>query len=685
MKGFLKWMLMGGGLFLVLIVGAIFLIPKFVVVQKYKPMIEELVTEQTGRCFCIGVDICRCVFNGGGVSLSDLHLGNSKGFKNADMVAVKRFEVRLKVMPLFSRRIEISTFVVDTPRFFLEKTKDGKANWENIGPVEQSEKKAVAPEKKDSGKKDPAEQNKTAGPSDGKLPIESLIVGNFSILNGFVSYVDKAAGVKKEVADLNLTLTDISLDKPIGVKLSAKLDGKPVSLEGSAGPVGKEPGKEDIYLDMTLKALEQLSIHIKGKIVDPMTAQKIAMDLDIASFSPRKLLSGMGQPFPVTTADPKVLDKVALKVRIEGGATAVTLSNGVLTLDDSKLTFLAEAKAFDKPDLKFDLNLDSIDLDRYLPPKEEKTGKQTSDQKSAAKKAGQKEKTDYGPLRKLLLDGKIKVGSLKVANVRIQDFVTHVTAKKGVINMDPVGLNLYQGSVASTIRLDVRKDDPKTKLTLDAKGVQAGPLLKDAIEKEIIEGTLVTSMTLNVTGETPDMVKKSLKGKGEVKFVDGAIVGIDIANTVRNATAGLGLGETPAEKPRTDFAELKIPFSADKGIVNIPGASLISPLIRLLVTGDANLPTEGLDFRVEPKVVATLKGQGDTQDRSGLMVPLLVTGSFDSPKIRPDLQGMISGGVPDAETINQLIKPKASSSTSTESVEDTAKGLLKGFFPGSKD
>ncbi len=676
MKGLMKWVLIGGGLLVVLIVGAMVLIPRFVEVQKYKPMIEEVVTGQTGRSFSMGDDIKLSVFPWVGVSLSDIRLGSPKGFESKDMIFVKRFEVRLKVMPLISRKIEVSTFVVDTPRFFLEKAKNGKANWENIGPVTQSDKKKAG-----SGKKGVEKQDKAAGPSEGKLPIESLIVGNFSILNGSVSYSDQAAGLKKEVTDLDLTLTDISLDKPIGVKLSAQLDGNPILLEGSAGPVGREPGKEDLNFDMTLKVLEQLSIHLKGKVIEPMAAQKIAMDLAVGLFSPRKLFSGMGQVFPVKTADPKVLDKVALEARIEGSATALNLSKGILTLDDSKLIFMLDAKAFDKPDLKFDLSLDSIDLDRYLPPKQEGTGKQ-NDQQTGDQKVSQQKKTDYGPLRKLVLDGKIKAGSLKAGNVRIQDFLAHVTGKNGVFNLDPLSFNLYQGSVASKVRLDVRRKNPKTQLTLDAKGIQAGPLLKDAIEKEIIEGTMVAAMTLKLKGESPAMVKKSLAGKGELKFVDGAIVGIDIANTVRNATAGLG--GTPAQKPRTDFAELNIPFSADKGIVNIPGASLVSPLVRLMVKGDVNLVKEDLDFRVEPKFVATLQGQGDTKDRSGLMVPLLITGTFDSPKIRPDLKSMIDGGIPDAENIKQMLNTKGSS-TGGESVEDSAKSVLKELMPGLKN
>jgi len=137
-------------------------------------------------------------------------------------------------------------------------------------------------------------------------------------------------------------------------------------------------------------------------------------------------------------------------------------------------------------------------------------------------------------------------------------------------------------------------------------------------------------------GEKPAMIKKTLTGRGELLFTDGAVIGIDLANMVRNIQTKLGVGEKLERKPRTDFAALKIPFTAKNGLVNTNGSSLESPLIRVLATGKANLVKEMLDFRVEPKFVATLKGQGDTEQRSGLMVPVLITGSFASPKIRPD-------------------------------------------------
>ncbi len=276
----------------------------------------------------------------------------------------------------------------------------------------------------------------------------------------------------------------------------------------------------------------------------------------------------------------------------------------------------------------------------------------------------------------MVLDGKATIGKLKAANLNMENVIVHLTGKSGVFNLDPFSLNLYQGKAGVKARLDVRKNTPATNVSIIAQGIQAGPMIKDAAQKEMLEGTLAADITLAMVGDTPEQIKQSLGGKGNLTFLDGAIVGIDIAGTIRNAAAGLGMGEKPAAKPRTDFAELKIPFTAKKGLVTIPGSSLVSPLLRLNAKGKTNLVKEDLDFRVDPKLVASLKGQGDTEDRSGILVPLLITGTYAEPKIRPDLKAMIGGQVPDADSIKTLIK----GDDSGESTEDKAKSLIKGLF-----
>jgi AsmA protein len=669
MKNLLKWLLIIGSVFVVLIIAAVIIVPKFIDVQKYKPVIEQKVAQATGRSFTLGDEIDISVFPWVGVKLTDLHLGSGAGYKETDMVSVKNFEVRLKVMPLLSKKIEVKTFVLDSPEIYLEKLKNGSANWQGIGTKQKQD----------------AEKEKRESSTGSALPIEALFIGNFSITNGKLTYVDQKSGLKKQISDLNLDLNNISLENPIGIEFSAKIDGKPVSLNGTAGPIGKEPGKGTISLDFVLKALDELEVKLKGTLIDPLVSPNIDLQFNVLSFSPRKLCAAIDFDFPVQTKDPKALDKISLQAQIKGNPKSITLSQGEFGLDDSKLNFSALAKDFLKPDVKFDLQLDNIDLDRYLPEPADKKASQKGEASSKKVKPSDssKQKTDYRPLRKLLLDGKIKVGKLKANGATVEDVDIHILAKNGIITIDPMNLNLYQGSVESKLVLNVQNNNPKTKVSIDAKGIQAGPLMKDALEKEFIEGTLKTNIQLSMTGEKPDMIKQTLTGQGELLFTDGALIGIDLANMVRNIKSKIGIGEKLQEKPRTDFAELNIPFTAKNGLINTSGSSLMSPLVRVVVTGNANLVKEMLDLRIEPKFVATLKGQGDTKQRSGLMVPVLITGAFASPKIRPDLKGMIGGDITKSiEGLKEGLIPNEGSKVNIESTKEDVKTQLKGLLPG---
>jgi len=662
MKRIFKWFFIIGGVFLVLIIAAVLIIPQVVDIKKYKPAIEQKVAQATGRPFAVGDDMDFSVFPWVGVRLTNLHLGNPDGYAVKDMVSVKNFEVRLKVMPLLSKRIQVKTFVLDGPVIYLEKLKNGRANWQGLATPQatQTDKKKVEPS------------------SSQGLPIKSLMVDNFSITNGQLIYLDQTANLKRQISDLNLNLENITLEKPIGISFAAMIDKQPISLKGTVGPIGKEPGKGTMAIDVVLKALDELEIKLNGTLIDPLASQSFDLELAISSFSPRKLFAALNQTFPVQTKDPTALDKVSLKTRVKGNPASMSLSDGNIQLDDSKLIFSASAKEFLKPNLKFDLKLDEIDLDRYMPEPAAKTEATTAGGTQSSKK------TDYGPLRKLVLDGTLKVGKLKAKGAVVENINVHVLADKGIITIDPLDLNLYQGSVASKCVLNVQKNDPQTKVMIDAKNIQAGPLMKDALQKELIEGTLKTRLDLSMTGETPDMIKQTVTGQGELLFNDGAIIGYDLAGMVRNITGKLGAGEQPKEKPKTDFAELKIPFTAKNGLVNIDGTSLMSPLVRVTATGDINLIKEMLNLRVEPKFVATLKGQGDDKQRSGLMVPVLITGAFASPTIRPDLAGMIGGqGLPNADALKQqILGAKENPKEKIESVKEDVKNQIKSLLPG---
>jgi AsmA protein len=674
----IKWLCIVVGGLLVLVILALLIVPSFVDIQKYKPQIEEQVSSATGRPFTLGGELDLSLFPWVGVSLSDLRLGNPAGFAEKDFVTVKSFEVRVKLLPLIGKDIQVKRFILAGPRIVLERAKDGRVNWEGIGKASKETAPAEAPKK--------AEEPSESAPLEG-LPIKALAVSEFAITDGSVVWIDQGKGEKKEVSDVTVRLKNVTLDRPIPLSFSALLDGQPLSMEGTVGPVGKTPGKGNIPVDLSLNALKQLDLNLKGKIVDPAVSPQFDLAIQLAPFSPRKLMAGLGQGFPVETTDPEVLNLVGFKATVAGDPQRVSVSDGVLNLDQSTLKFSVKAKDFMKPDVAFDLDLDEIDVDRYLPPKKET--KPAEGEKAAKKAPAAKEKTDYRPLRKLVLDGAIHVGKLKAQGLTMTDLTLKVTGKNGQFKLDPLTVNLYKGALSARGAMDVRQDTPKSNMELDAKGIQAGPLLKDLLQKEFLEGTTQSRVAIRMTGDDGDRIKKSLNGTGEFNFTDGAIVGIDLAGMVRNAAAAFGLAEKATERPRTDFTELKVPFTITDGVVMTPNTALLSPLLRLKAKGKANLVKEDLDFRVEPKFVGTIKGQGDSMERSGLMVPVLVTGTFDAPKFRPDMEGILKqsleGGLPKADELKKLLPGQGSEKGDTKALEEKAKDLLKAFPFGKKD
>lgn len=662
MNRLIKWAFVFGAVLIVLLLVFLLILPKFVDIQQYKPKIEERVSLATGRPFSLGGDLSLSLFPWAGLSFSDLHLGNPQGFQEKDFVSVRSFEVRVKLLPLLFRDIRIKRFVLDGARIVLEKGKDGRTSWGGIGkPSAEPRERA----------KEPREKGKEG------LPVKDLTLGELSITNGSVLWIDHGADARREITDVTVRLQDVSLNSPIKFLVSSLLDGKPVSLEGSVGPLGKEPGAGTVPLTLSAKAFKELVLVVSGTI-DKMTSQpRYDLAFDVPTFSPRKLMTALNMTVPVTK-DPQSLNRVSLKAAVKGDQTMVALSDGAFDLDDSKLIFSAQVKEFSKPDVKFVLALDKIDVDRYLTPpaKDKKEGKTKAASPPPAKK-----KPDYTPLRKLIVNGKLTIGELKVKNARMQDLNLKVSGKDGLFILKPVNLSLYKGTVTAEGSLNVVRDVPSTMVKVRSQGIQVNPLLNDVLKKDILEGTVLTQLDFTAKGDNADGFKRTLNGTGQLIFSDGAIKGFDLAAMVRNVKDAF-IGKKTAEKPRTDFSELRIPFAATNGVVNTKDTSLKSPFLRVVAMGDANLVDESLDFSIVPKVVGTLKGQGDVSERSGIMVPIKVTGTFSAPRFAPDLEGLarqkLEGGIPKPSELKEKIKKGIDlKKGDSKSLEKEVKGLMK--------
>jgi AsmA protein len=647
MKSTLKWTAVVVVALMVIVIGALLIIPNFLDANRYKSELEKYVLETTGRPLRLGGDVRLSLFPWAGVSFSDLRLGNTPAFTEKDFLTVKSFDVRVKLWPLLSKQVEMDRLMVSEPRLLLVTNKDGAVNWDFGAKPVQPKPPAPTPSTPETG-----------------LPIASLQIGELSIQNAQIVLIDHGKGSRQEISGLNAAVRDISFDRPVRLTLSGTLNQKPFSAEGRFGPVGKNPGQGSVPLELTADAFGQLRLKVKGSVENLLVAPRASTEVEVAEFSPRRLLAEIGQPLP-PTADAKVLERLSFKAGVTADAKSAAISNGLLALDDSKLNFTANATEFSKPNLAFDLQLDQINLDRYLPPK--------SSAGTGGPSAGPAaQKTDYAPLRKLVLNGNAKIGKMTVSNAKVEDVNLKIMAKDGILSLDPFAMKLYQGTAAGKTAMNVKGETPVTEVQLNLDKVQINPLLKDLANKDFLEGTTQARIALSTRGDDPARIKQVLDGKGNLILNDGAIVGVDLAGMVRNVKAAFGGEAKSGAKPRTDFAELIVPFTIANGVFHTTETNMKSPLVRLQAAGKADLVKETLDFRVDPKVVGTIKGQGDEKQRAGLGVPVIVSGTFASPSFRPDVEGLAK------DRLKEILGPSA---TGAAPVKEKASELIKGLVP----
>ena len=622
MKGFLKWCAIIVGVVVTAVILIALLVPLFVDMDSLKPRIEKIAADATGRPLKLGGDISLSLFPWAGIRLTDVSLGNPAGFSTDTFASFSKFDVQVKLLPLLSRDIQVKHLVLKGLRLTLEKNKKGDVNWAfgkaaNIPPTELKAPRAA--------------------PGDG-LPIAALAVGEVSVIDGRVVYTDVAGGVQRTVSDLSLTVKDISFDKAVQLSLSARLDGQPLRLSGAVGPLGAPPGKGRVPLDLVAGVFDQLEVRLTGEVRDLTDAAGYDLTVSAGPFSARRLMAAAFPAMTLKTRDTGVLETVSFRARVAGDARKVAVSEGRLVVDDTTTTFSARVNSLTGPDLTWDIKVDTVDLDRYLPPaKEEKTAASSGTVPSKADTRNENSAgIDYAPLRSLKANGAVAVGRLKGGGAVVTDLSAKVTAGGGKLALRPLTMNLYGGSMTLTADTDVTADLPDTRVRLDMDGVQAGPLLNDVAGRKFLTGTTVAQVSLSMKGDTPVLIKKSLDGQGDVVFKDGALYGLDLVGMLRNiktAFTGSAVGDGG-----TKFAALHSLFEIKAGVLKTALTTLTSPVLRVKATGTADLVTEALRFRVVPTYVDPTRKEADRKGVDGNLIPILVSGTFSKPTFRPDIE-----------------------------------------------
>jgi AsmA protein len=273
----------------------------------------------------------------------------------------------------------------------------------------------------------------------------------------------------------------------------------------------------------------------------------------------------------------------------------------------------------------------------------------------------------------------MRAGKVKIKHTLAQDVHAKVSGKNGVFHINPLTMKLYNGNMSGNVTLNVKKDTPKSHIKLQLNNLECEPLIKDIYKKDLLKGTVKANVALSMSGEDAENILKTLNGKGEAIVKNGALKGIDLVAMVRNTDGAYGFSGIGNKGAETGFNEIYAPFTITDGVFKTTDTRMVSTLIRVAVSGEANLPGETLKFRIEPVVVTTSKTDERKMKRSEVKVPVLVSGTFSSPKFRPDLKSIAKDNL-EKEVFESKKFKKIFKKKKYAPYEDAAKSLLKGLL-----
>ena len=715
---FILWLV--AALVLLVVIAAVVL-PMVIDPNDYKDEIATAVEEQTGRTLTIEGDIGLSVFPWLSLDIGPTQLSNATGFEEPSMASMQAVQVRVKLLPLLRKQLEVDKVLLAGLQLNLAKDKQGRSNWDDLSAAPKDEPAAAA-------EKTPAA--KPADKGDGSL-IDTLTIGGVEITDAQINWYDGTTDTRYVVNELSLTTGAIvpgeafELDMqmllsasqpPVDTRVALRgeillaADFGELSISGAELQVDASgdslPGGElhatlstDISLGIEAQTLllpnlklETLGMAITGSVTgnaisseDPRFNGSFSID----PFSPRELLQALGEAAP-DTADAAVLSRADANLAWDATLQSFSVSTLTAHIDESTLGGTLKVKNFEAPAITFDFDLDQIDLDRYLPPPTEADATAGSAEADKARdgKAANKGKSKAAaeelplePLRQLDLNGDIRIGQLKAFNLRTTDVKVKISADDGVLKVSPLTANLYEGAVDLDLKLDARKDTPTLSVKETLTGVQAGPLLKDLTGSDTVLGTATVKADLIGTGADADAIKKTLNGSANFSFKDGAINGVNIAALIREAQAVLQGQPAPKQEGpnRTDFALLKGSATIKNGVVKNDDLKMKSPLLRISGAGKASLPAETIDYTLTTKFVGSLEGQGGKGDKKleGVAIPVHVGGTFSSPTYSPDLGAVASEAA--KKEVDKRIKKEQKKLEKKLGV-DVPDELLKGLF-----
>lgn len=238
-------------------------------------------------------------------------------------------------------------------------------------------------------------------------------------------------------------------------------------------------------------------------------------------------------------------------------------------------------------------------------------------------------------LQAIELNAQLQVGKLRFKGLQWSQLQAQVRDDRHTLTVAPFAMQGYGGSVSGSAQLQLA--DAQIRLQQTLRHVQIQPIVRALSGHDVVLGTADAACDLTMQGLTIPTLLRTLDGTAQFSVSRGALKGLNIEQSLRQAGQLLRLRQDSVVPTNTSqqtlFQVFEGHFKLARGVATSQDLKLQSPLLQVSGQGAIDLPAQTVDWLLRPTLTANPPGLSGTQAAllRGLTVPVRVSGAFAQP------------------------------------------------------
>jgi AsmA protein len=527
-----KWIISGVVLLVLVVATALVALNLNRIINRNKDYLLAQIEDALGRNVTVG-DIGLTLRGGIGARFKDFSVADDPSFSREAFIRGAALQVNLKLLPLLKQQFQIEDIVLRRPMINIIRNQKGQFNFSTIGQEERTREKK---------KTDKERSEKPSSP-----PV--LLISLVDIDDGVIRYVDKPHGIDFNATSLDLKIEEISFERPIDVALRAAVFGADkhnLTLKASIGPVGAVPDLNQMPVNGTLELdavpfanLERSLAGLKERLPKDLDLTgAVGTKIKFSGLSGKNLLSSINGTINLSGVSarvpqlPQAITDVNTKINFTGNSAE--LPESVLRLGTSQIRLAAKVASFTPLNLTYRFSSPELSLVDIRPGSSER-------KKPEVLKNVQSEGTVVIKNSVLNYRGTLNSRSGTIADGDYTDLQTTTSFSGGVVTIESLSLGAFGGSLTAKGRYDMRESTPRFAATTTVKAMDVTQIFTSLLPSapQNIRGLINLDLDVRGSGKEWEVIQKALKGQGKVEVINGALLDVNLAESVLSGATGI--------------------------------------------------------------------------------------------------------------------------------------------------